>query len=338
MRADVALLDDVARRRRAAKPAAAAPRHERGRRARRCARWRARAGSGASGAHRRRRADRRAHRRPLRAARRLARSAPSAAASSPIRSRRARARGARARCDRSRDASLDQFLREAGNAGVALAELPVRLGVGRADAGRAARRAASGWRVGRRGCRARARGELDRASRSSTRLTRITPRIRSASGAPRQWLRTRVRAPRRPSMRVVDGLVREGRIVVEQGDVRLADVRAAAHRPAAHAGRGAGGAHCRRRRRSRRRSRSSPRRWAQSPPELACDLLGCSLARARSSRSSLTGYYSPDSVTQLVDAAARGNGGRTRTTGPPSCGSSSGSREVSDPLPRVLRP
>ena len=44
-----------------------------------------------------------------------------------------------------------------------------------------------------------------------------------ASGAPRQWLRTRVRAPEEAVDSVVDGLIREGRIVVEQGDARLAD-------------------------------------------------------------------------------------------------------------------
>ena len=44
-----------------------------------------------------------------------------------------------------------------------------------------------------------------------------------ASGAPRQWLRTRVRAPEAAVDAVVDGLIRDGRIVVEQGEIRLAD-------------------------------------------------------------------------------------------------------------------
>ena len=117
-------------------------------------------------------------------------------------------------------ASLDQFLHEAGNAGVDLAELPVRLGVGRAALDMLLR-SPERWAAGDRAYAASARDAIALLLLDTLREHHLANPL--ASGAPRQWLRTRVRAPEAAVDSVVDGLLREGRIVVEQGDVRLAD-------------------------------------------------------------------------------------------------------------------
>jgi selenocysteine-specific elongation factor len=44
-----------------------------------------------------------------------------------------------------------------------------------------------------------------------------------ASGAPRQWLRSRVRAPDAAVEALIDALLRDGRIVAEHGEVRLTE-------------------------------------------------------------------------------------------------------------------
>jgi selenocysteine-specific elongation factor len=117
-------------------------------------------------------------------------------------------------------ASLDQFLHEAGTAGIDLAELPVRLGVGRAALD-ALLRAPQRWSAGDRAYAMSARESIARLLLDTLRDHHLAHPL--ASGAPRQWLRTRVRAPEAAVDSVVDGLIRDGRIVVEQGEARLAD-------------------------------------------------------------------------------------------------------------------
>ncbi|MFL5619010.1 MAG: selenocysteine-specific translation elongation factor [Gemmatimonadaceae bacterium] len=117
-------------------------------------------------------------------------------------------------------ASLDQFLHEAGVAGVDLFELPVRLGV-RPLALDALLGAPERWRAGDRVYAASARDLITRQL-----LDALAAHHRAnplASGAPRQWLRTRVRAPEAAVETIVDAMLRDGRIVAEQGEVRLAD-------------------------------------------------------------------------------------------------------------------
>jgi selenocysteine-specific elongation factor len=115
--------------------------------------------------------------------------------------------------------SLDQFLHEAGAAGLELAELPVRLGVGGAaldellrDPGR--------WRVGDRVYASSARESITRQLLETLGAHHGANPL--ASGAPRQWLRTRVRAPETAVDAVIDAMLRDGVIVGDQGDVRLA--------------------------------------------------------------------------------------------------------------------
>jgi selenocysteine-specific elongation factor len=117
-------------------------------------------------------------------------------------------------------ASLDQFLLEAGVAGVALAELPVRLGVSRATLDTLLR-APERWRVGDRVYSAAARDAITQQL-----LDALGTHHRGnplASGAPRQWLRSRVRAPEAAVEACIDTLLRDGRIVAEQGEVRLSE-------------------------------------------------------------------------------------------------------------------
>jgi selenocysteine-specific elongation factor len=117
-------------------------------------------------------------------------------------------------------ASLDQFLLEAGVAGIGLAELPVRLGVSRTTLG-SLLRAPERWRAGDRVFSAAAREVITRQL-----LAALGAHHRDnplASGAPRQWLRSRVRAPDAAIESLVEVMLRDGRIVAEQGEVRLAE-------------------------------------------------------------------------------------------------------------------
>ena len=161
------------------------------------------------------------------------RSAPSAAASSRIRSRH----GARARSRRSDDRRRLARSVPAGSrsAGVDLAELPVRLGVGASRARRAARARRSGWRVGRRAYAASARESiarqiLDDARRTSRGHTR-SPAARRGSGFARRFAHRRPRWTRSSTRWSATA-----RSSVEQGEVWLADFAAATLGSAAGAG------------------------------------------------------------------------------------------------------
>jgi selenocysteine-specific elongation factor len=117
-------------------------------------------------------------------------------------------------------ASLDQFLLEAGVAGVDLAELPVRLGVGQSQLD-VLLEAPQRWRAGDRVYSATARDAIVQQL-----LDALAAHHRDnplASGAPRQWLRSRVRAPDAAVDALIDAHLRDGRVVADQGDVRLAE-------------------------------------------------------------------------------------------------------------------
>jgi len=115
--------------------------------------------------------------------------------------------------------ALDHFLREAANVGVALEELPVRLGVSASELA-ALLDGASAWRVEGRLYAAATRTLVAEQIRST--LTDYHAAHPLDAGAPRQWLRTRVRAAEAVADAVVDELVAAGEVVLEQGDVRLA--------------------------------------------------------------------------------------------------------------------
>ena len=116
-------------------------------------------------------------------------------------------------------ASLDLFLRESGTAGADVAELPVRLGIGR-RALDVMLDAPGRWRAGDR---------VYAASAHDTIMGQLLDTLRAhheahplASGAQRQWLRTRIRAPEAAVDGVIDALIRDGRVVADHGEVRLA--------------------------------------------------------------------------------------------------------------------
>jgi selenocysteine-specific elongation factor len=116
--------------------------------------------------------------------------------------------------------SLAHFLDEAGAAGVAIAELPIRLGVTRRELDDLLA-ATDAWRVHDR-LYARAVRDVVGAQILGTVASHHASRPLDA-GAPRQWLRTRIRAPEPLVDAVIDGLVRDGRLAVEQGEIRLAE-------------------------------------------------------------------------------------------------------------------
>jgi selenocysteine-specific elongation factor len=116
--------------------------------------------------------------------------------------------------------ALEHFLREAGSTGVDVHQLPVRLGVAASElddlvAG------AGAWRVGDLLFAPTVRDAV--ASQVVATLARQHAAEPLASGAPRQWLRTRVRAPEPAVDAVIEELVRTGRVSAEQGEVRLAE-------------------------------------------------------------------------------------------------------------------
>jgi selenocysteine-specific elongation factor len=115
--------------------------------------------------------------------------------------------------------SIEHFLREAGSAGVELSELPIRLGITRAQLDELLA-SAELWRVEDRVFSAAARDAI--AEQVLATLAEHHGAQPLSTGAPRQWLRTRIRAAESVVNVVVDELVRDGRLAVAQGEVRLA--------------------------------------------------------------------------------------------------------------------
>jgi selenocysteine-specific elongation factor len=120
----------------------------------------------------------------------------------------------------SPDVALGHFLREAGSAGVDLRQLPVRLGIPGSSLKELLARA-SVWRVGELAFASTVRDELESQVVATLALHHAADPL--SSGAPRQWLRTRIRAPEAAVDAVIDALLGAGRMVAEQGEVRLAE-------------------------------------------------------------------------------------------------------------------
>jgi selenocysteine-specific elongation factor len=117
-------------------------------------------------------------------------------------------------------AALAHFLREAGPAGVDVRELPVRLGVS-ADALDALIAGADAWRIGDLLFATAVRDSIESQVVATLRDRHVAEPL--STGAPRQWLRTRVRAPDAAVDAVIEHLVRADRVAVDQGEVRLAE-------------------------------------------------------------------------------------------------------------------
>jgi selenocysteine-specific elongation factor len=115
---------------------------------------------------------------------------------------------------------LARVVAEGGAAGVTVEELPVRLGVPPARAAALAG-SAKQWRVGERIVGSDAKETLAAATLSN--LLAFHSEHPIESGAPLQWLRSRLRAPDEVSAALVETLVTSRRVVVEQGVARLAD-------------------------------------------------------------------------------------------------------------------
>ena len=115
---------------------------------------------------------------------------------------------------------LARLVAEGGAAGIALDELPVRLGVSRAGAAQLAA-AAGGWRVGDRLIGVDARDAL--AEDAMQLLSAFHREQPLEPGAPQQWLRSRLRATDEVSGTLLAVLGETGRIVLSQGMVRRPD-------------------------------------------------------------------------------------------------------------------
>jgi len=138
----------------------------------------------------------------------------------PLAPQRARAWAARA--DSVAEA-LDHFLREAALSGLDVAELPVRLGIGENEL--ASLIAASGaWHVDGRLYAPSTRDQVVERIRST--LSEYHGAHPLDPGAPRQWLRARVGVADAVIDAVIGELVSAGALVLEQGDVRLAEFTA----------------------------------------------------------------------------------------------------------------
>jgi selenocysteine-specific elongation factor len=134
----------------------------------------------------------------------------------PLAPQRARAWAQRA--DSVADA-LDQFLRESALTGLDVAELPVRLGVGDKELADLLT-ASDAWRVADRLYAPSARAQVVERIRFT--LAEYHAAHPLDPGAPRQWLRTRIRVAEAVVDAVLEELVSAGELVLEQGDVRLA--------------------------------------------------------------------------------------------------------------------
>ena len=117
-------------------------------------------------------------------------------------------------------ASLDELLHEAGITGIAVAELPVRLGIARKTLD-ALIRSPTTWRAGDRVYATSAREMIARQLLDTLGEHHASNPL--ALGAPRQWLRTRVRASEAAVDSVVGALVHDGRVIAEQGEIRLTE-------------------------------------------------------------------------------------------------------------------
>jgi selenocysteine-specific elongation factor len=113
---------------------------------------------------------------------------------------------------------LQRLLDEAGNRGVAVHELPVRLGVSPSRIGEIVARH-GGWQVGGRLVGAKARAALDEDVLGTVREHHAAYPLEP--GIQLQLLRSRLKAPEEVATTAVDGLQARGAIVVEQGIVRL---------------------------------------------------------------------------------------------------------------------
>jgi hypothetical protein len=121
--------------------------------------------------------------------------------------------------DRSPAALLSRALVEGGAVGVAMDELPVRLGVSPERAAQLV--AASGpWVVGDRLVGVEARGALVEQVIATVEAYHAEHPLEP--GAPQQWLRSRLHAPAEVGAAILAVAVGEGRIVVDHGLVRLA--------------------------------------------------------------------------------------------------------------------
>jgi selenocysteine-specific elongation factor len=114
---------------------------------------------------------------------------------------------------------LERVVGESGAAGVVVGELPVRLGVPPASIA-ALLESFDGWRVGERLLSTTTREALTADIRAV--LERFHAEHSLESGAPLQWLRSRLRAPEEVSNAVLDAVAREGAVVIGGGLARLA--------------------------------------------------------------------------------------------------------------------
>ncbi|MEO6527784.1 MAG: selenocysteine-specific translation elongation factor [Gemmatimonadaceae bacterium] len=120
-------------------------------------------------------------------------------------------------------ASLQRLLTDAGSAGIEVMELPVRLGLSPEHAN-ALLEATGAWRVG-----VRVFAEDVRIAVASQIVDTLSAFHRDRpldTVAPRQWLRSRLRAPQSAVDAVIDQLANSGAVVAEQGGVRRADFAA----------------------------------------------------------------------------------------------------------------
>jgi selenocysteine-specific elongation factor len=116
--------------------------------------------------------------------------------------------------------ALAHFLDEGGAAGIAVAELPIRLGVTHRELDDLLASAGT-WRIDDRLYPPDVRDVV------GAQIVEIVSAHHDArpldAGAPRQWLRTRIRAPEALVDAVIDGLVRDGRLATEQGEIGLTE-------------------------------------------------------------------------------------------------------------------
>jgi selenocysteine-specific elongation factor len=115
---------------------------------------------------------------------------------------------------------LARVLAEAGSRGVALGELPVRIGVAPSRIAEIVA-ALETWRVGDRLLAAEARAALESEARELVRAHHAEHPLEP--GAPQQWLRSRLRAPDDVAAAALASLESRGALVAEQGVVRLPD-------------------------------------------------------------------------------------------------------------------